>query len=468
MDSYEAILIKPPPEILSTCWQCWRCCYKYNRPTDLFCRHCKSIDFESVSEEDVIVLLECSAELLRFDDDSHEWSSHGNGKFKILMMVEDTSNVRLLWYSEIVLKLCCHQHIANNSNFSVISDEDLSVKWHNIDYSDNNINAPQEKILGARFESTEMCQEFLNVVQMLQPTMTAVIDHDQTIPDEDHSNGAISVMPAVEPVHLGVSTGHVQQHSILLDILKFNHVNQPLNTPFAAFANLDQRLINQLTRMGITMATQSQQQLLQRSTNRQNILFAPHGSGKTLAIILFVLNEVFELNSNKTYAIFCATNSACVQAFKLAVDICTGSGIGEETDFHLVTDSTFNQQSKIMFGTFKYLESIMRDNNLQPLLIFDDADVYLTRKDTQKFVHDYWDLVRIIISPLEKFADVLDDAKIDRSRRNADIKFIRPLENGFINELVVYTKTIQAKLDILDAIRHRIDGQMLIFCQVNL
>lgn len=55
----------------------------------------------------------------------------------------------------------------------MISYDDEIVKWCNIDYSGNEA---QEQILDTRFESSEMCQQFFNVVQMLQDNMTAVID----------------------------------------------------------------------------------------------------------------------------------------------------------------------------------------------------------------------------------------------------------------------------------------------------
>lgn len=124
-------------------------------------------------EENEIVLFQQRAELFRFARDLEEWKYRGIGDMKVLVDKDDPNKVRLIMRRELVLKLCCNQYIHRNTKFEKMVKLKTVTVWCGHDFSENKM---QTELLALRFETVNICNQFLGVITAAQCKMT-----DETI-----------------------------------------------------------------------------------------------------------------------------------------------------------------------------------------------------------------------------------------------------------------------------------------------
>lgn len=127
----------------------------------------------TTGEENETIKFEHRAKLMRYDKEIKEWKERGIGNIKVLVNKDDPKKVRLLMRRDQVLKLCCNQMLAKDTQFTAMPKLDTALTWYGQDYSDNEL---QIELFAIRFKAAAVCKQFHDSILDAQKGMMTAKD----------------------------------------------------------------------------------------------------------------------------------------------------------------------------------------------------------------------------------------------------------------------------------------------------
>ena len=135
-------------------------------------------------EESEIIKFNQRCALYRWGD--KQWKERGKGEMRILHN-PDTGKYRLLMRRDVVKKLCCNHFITTHMKLKLVHGSDRTYMWHTL--ADSSEGSPQSEQLSARFNNSEIANQFREVFEECQEELM-----NQTLVSSVHVDSA-SVAP---------------------------------------------------------------------------------------------------------------------------------------------------------------------------------------------------------------------------------------------------------------------------------